>query len=96
MPLRRQITRTFFHIGVYVFGKDRKRTGATDSPMRFGGGGVCVRVHVRSVRAAQEDESGGADKITQSHLTDRAAHHQRRHAAVSAVLRRLAAAFPSQ
>lgn len=72
-----------FHIVVYVFGKDRERTGATDSPSRFGGGGVCVRVHVRFVRATLEDESGGADK-NQFHLTDRAAHHQRRHAAVSA------------
>lgn len=52
-----------------------------------------MRVHVRFVRAAQEDESG---KITRSHLTDEAAHHQRRHAAVSAALRPLATAFPSK
>lgn len=47
---------------VCVFGKTKNRTGATDSPFRFGGGGVCVRVHVhvRFVRAVQEDEGSSA------------------------------------
>lgn len=52
---------------------------ATDAPLRFGGGGVCVYVCVGGFVRALEDESRGAYSapIPPSTAPARPAHHQK-------------------